>query len=545
MFCYQCEQTARGTGCQVIGVCGKDPEVAALQDVVVHLCKGISQVAHPLRGKGQPDRDADVYILKGLFTTVTNVNFDTQAIHRTIVEGAAIKQRLQQAYASAVGGDLPAGPAAFEPASGWKELLEQAAAVGVDRNLKTFGADVAGLQDLILYGLKGMAAYADHALVLGREDDAVYAFFHEALAYLAGEPAEVDSLVAMALKVGECSLKVMALLDAANTGVYGHPEPTQVRTTPVAGKCILVSGHDLKDLDLLLQQTEGKEISIYTHGEMLPCNAYPGLKKYKHLVGNYGGAWQNQQKEFEQFPGAILMTTNCLQKPREKYKARIFSTGLVGWPGMVHIADKDFSPVIQAALDAPGFAADEPARFVTIGFAHNTVVSVADQVVGAVKSGAIRHFFVIGGCDGAKPGRNYFTEVARQVPQDCVILTAGCGKFRFNDLEFGHIDGIPRLLDCGQCNDSFSAIQIALALAKAFDCGVNDLPLSLIVSWYEQKAVCVLLALLHLGVRKIRLGPTLPAFVGPNVLQALVDNFELTPIGTPEQDLQTILKIGA
>ncbi|MHC5097035.1 MAG: hydroxylamine reductase, partial [Planctomycetota bacterium] len=397
--------------------------------------------------------------------------------------------------------------------------------------------------ELIVYGLKGTAAYADHAKVLGLEDDSVYAFFHEAMDFLTGPLAsDVDALVAMAMKVGEVNLKVMGLLDEANTTSYGHPEPTVVRVTPVAGKAILVSGHDLKDLALLLEQTEGKGVNVYTHGEMLPCNAYPELKKYKHLVGNYGGAWQDQAKEFDAFPGSILMTTNCIQKPRDSYTGRIFTTGLVAWPDVAHVGpDKDFGPVIAAALAAPGFDVDEPEKTITIGFGHNAVMSVAGTVIDAVKAGQIKHFFLIGGCDGAKPGRNYFTDLAQQVPDDCVILTLACGKYRFNKLPFGDIGGIPRLLDIGQCNDAYSAIQIAVALADAFECGVNDLPLSMVLSWYEQKAVCILLTLLHLGIQNIKLGPSLPAFIGPNVLNVLVENFNIAPVSTPEKDLAEML----
>jgi hydroxylamine reductase len=359
------------------------------------------------------------------------------------------------------------------------------------------------------------------------------------------------------LRTGEVNLRVMELPDQANTGAYGHPEPTEARITPVKGKCILVSGHDLRDLEVLLKQTEGQGINVYTHSEMLPALAYPGLKKYPHLVGNYGGAWQDQRQEFDEFPGAILMTTNCIQKPKPSYEGRIFTTGLVAWPGVGHVpADKDggkdFTPVIEAARKAPGFAADAEAKTIPIGFARNTVLGVAGTVVEAVKSGDIRHFFLIGGCDGAKPGRNYYTEFAQAVPDDCVVLTLACGKYRFNKLDFGAIPvrdketgetvgSIPRLLDCGQCNDAYSAIQIAVALAGAFDCGVNDLPLSLVLSWYEQKAVCILLTLLHLGIQDMRLGPSLPAFVGPNVLQVLVDKFGLKPVGTAEEDLSAIL----
>lgn len=386
-----------------------------------------------------------------------------------------------------------------------------------------------------------MAAYADHARILGKKDSDVDKFFLEAMSELLEDDITVDSMLALNLKIGEENLKVMELLDSANTGAYGHPEPTMVRVTPVKGKAILVSGHDLLDLEELLKQTEGKGINIYTHGEMLPCNAYPGLKKYSHLAGNYGGAWQDQQKEFDEFPGAILMTTNCIQKPKESYMARIFTCGLVEWPGAVHIENRDFAPVIKAALEAPGFAEDAPEKRIMIGFARNAVLGAAEKVVELVKEGKIRHFFLIGGCDGAKSGRNYYTEFAEKAPKDTVILTLACGKYRFNKLEFGDIEGIPRLLDCGQCNDAYSAIRIAAALAEVFNTDVNGLPLSLVLSWYEQKAVCILLTLLHLGINGIRLGPTLPAFIGPAVLDVLVKNFDIKPIGTAEEDLEAIL----
>ena len=546
MFCYQCEQTAKGSGCTVGGVCGKTPEVAAVQDVLVYVTQGISQYAHRARQHGISDPEIDRFVMEALFTTVTNVNFDAASVAALIQRGAQLKERAQEVYEKAcrdAGSDVEelTGPALFTPAETLTRLAGQAEALRVDVRLSALGPDVTGLQELILYGLKGTAAYADHARVLGQEDDSVYAFFHESLDFLAGNPAEVDPLVGMALRVGEVNLAVMGLLDAGNTGAYGHPEPTQVRTTPVAGKCILVSGHDLKDLDELLKQTEGTGINVYTHGEMLPCLAYPGLKKYAHLVGNYGGAWQDQRTEFDAFPGAILMTTNCIQKPSGTYEDRIFTSGLVQWPGVTHVSDGDFSAVIAAAQAAPGFAEDAEPEHITIGFARNAVLGVAGPVIEAVKSGAIRHFFLIGGCDGARPGRNYYTDLAQAVPDDCVILTLACGKYRFNKLEFGDIGGIPRLLDCGQCNDAYSAIQIAVALAGAFECGVNDLPLSMILSWYEQKAVCILLTLLHLGIQDIRLGPSLPAFVGPNVLNVLVETFGLKPISTPEEDLEAIL----
>jgi len=542
MFCYQCEQTAKGSGCTAMGVCGKTPETATAQDVLFHVAKGVSQYAHAARQAGAATPAADAFAVKALFTTVTNVNFDAANIAVLAAEGAAVKAETK-AIAAAAGADVAAlaGAAAFVPAASVTELVAQGTAISLQGRLDALGADVAGLQELITYGLKGMAAYADHARVLGIEDDDVYAFTHEALAFLAGNPGEVDALVGMALRVGEVNLRAMEMLDQANTDAYGHPEPTVVRVTPIKGKAILVSGHDLKDLGLLLQQTEGKGINVYTHGEMLPCLAYPGLKKYAHLVGNYGGAWQDQRKEFEAFPGSILMTTNCIQKPADSYEARIFTCGLVQWPGVTHIDDGDYSEVIDAALAAPGFTEDAEEKTITIGFARNAVMSVAGTVIDAVKAGDIRHFFLIGGCDGAKSGRNYYTDLATAVPDDCVILTLACGKYRFNKLDFGDIGGIPRLLDCGQCNDAYSAIQIAVALAGAFECGVNELPLSMVLSWYEQKAVCILLTLLHLGIQDMRLGPSLPAFVGPNVLNVLVENFGLKPITTPEEDLAAML----
>ena len=496
---------------------------------------------------GANDRQIDLFVIEALFTTVTNVNFDAQRLEGLVRRAEAMLGKARNLYTSACtrAGKTPEtlkGPAAWKPAADRAGLLAQAAEIGIEKRASSQGATVTGLQDLILYGLKGMAAYADHASILGQEDRAVFAFFHEALDFLTTEAAaDVNSLVAMALRCGEVNLRVMELLDAANTGAYGDPEPTTVRVTPVKGKAICVSGHDLKDLEELLKQTQGKGVNVYTHGEMLPCLAYPGLKKYKHLVGNYGGAWQDQQKEFEAFPGAVLMTTNCIQRPRDSYKNRIFTSGLVAWPGVRHIADRNFAPVIEAALAAPGFPESVAEKTITIGFARNTVMSVAGKVIEAVKAGQIKHFFLIGGCDGAKSGRNYYTEFAQAVPKDCVILTLACGKYRFNKLDFGAIDGIPRLLDCGQCNDAYSAIQIAVALAGAFKCGVNDLPLSLILSWYEQKAVCILLTLLHLGIRNMRLGPSLPAFITPDVLKVLVDKFNIAPITTPQQDLAAIL----
>ncbi len=545
MFCYQCEQTAGGKGCTMMGVCGKDASVAALQDLLVYAVKDISRYAHRARKLGAKDHATDLFVIEALFATVTNVDFDPLRLQKLIVRASHLREQAKAMYDKAAGNSAEQLPQAVE---WWKstgdqlELVRLGQQVNFAKRIDNLGADVTALQELLLYGLKGTAAYADHAAILGQEDEGVYAFFHEALDYLTRKPVDANELLGIVLRCGEVNLKVMGMLDAGNTGAYGHPEPTKVRVSPVKGKCILVSGHDLKDLEELLKQTQGKGINVYTHGEMLPCNAYPGLKKYKHLVGNYGGAWQNQAREFDAFPGAILMTTNCIQKPRESYKGRLFTSGLVAWPGVTHIANRDFAPVIEAAMKAEGFAADAEPKYIMNGFARNAVMSVAGTVIEAVKAGKIRHFFLVGGCDGAKPGRNYYTELAQQIPNDCVILTLACGKYRFNNLEFGDIGGIPRLLDVGQCNDAYSAIQIAVALAGAFKCGVNELPLSLILSWYEQKAVCILLSLLHLGIKNIRIGPSLPAFVSPAVLNVLVEKFNVMPITTPQEDLKAILK---
>ena len=546
MFCYQCEQTAQGLACRNHGVCGKAPDTASLQDLLVALAKGISQYAHRARAHGASDEGVDRFALEALFTTVTNVNFDSERLVVLIQRAAEMRDRARQLYEQSAGHEAdaavaPGGPAVMPIGSTFEELVKQGEEQGIETRSQALGADVAGLQELTLYGLKGAAAYADHAMILGVEDDEVYAEFHAVLSRLADNPSDINELTELALGVGKLNLRVMELLDSANTRAYGFPEPTTVRVTPLKGKCILVSGHDLKDLEDLLEQTAGKGINVYTHGEMLPCLAYPGLKKYPHLVGNYGSAWQNQRTEFDVFPGAILMTTNCIQKPADSYTNRIFTSGLVAWPGVRHIPDGDFSPVIQAALDAPGFEEDAAEKTITVGFGWNAVLGVAPQVIEAVKSGAIRRFFLIGGCDGAKPGRDYYTELAEKVPEDCIILTLACGKYRFNKLDFGNIGGIPRLLDIGQCNDAYSALKIASALAEAFECGVNDLPLSMVLSWYEQKAVAILLTLLHLGIKGIRLGPSLPAFVTPAILDVLVGTFDIKPISTPAEDLAAIL----
>jgi hydroxylamine reductase len=546
MFCYQCEQTAKGIGCTVKGVCGKDEETAVLQDLLLYGTKGLSMYAHRMRELGVADKAIDFFALKALFTTITNVNFDPARLEELIVTVASLKEKARSLYEDACksAGQAPlslGGPAAWTPAADSEGLLAQGREAGLEPRRTKIGDDLAGLEELLTYGLKGLAAYAYHAEILGQENDEVYAFVHEAMDALTDENPEIGALLGLNLRCGEVNLKAMEILDAANTGVYGHPEPTAVRIEPRKGKAILVSGHDLKDLEELLKQTQGKDILVYTHGEMLPALAYPGLKKYAHLAGNYGSAWQNQRKEFDAFPGAILMTTNCIQNPKETYKGRIFTSGPVAWPGVVHVDAADFSPVIEAALEAEGFAQDGSDKTILIGFARNAVMSVAGQVVEAVKSGAVRHFFLVGGCDGAKAGRSYFTDFAKAVPDDCIILTLACGKYRFNKLEFGDIGGIPRLLDIGQCNDAYSAVQIAVALAEAFDTDVNGLPLSFIISWYEQKAVAILLTLLHLGVKNIRLGPTLPAFVTPTVLNVLVEKFGLMPTTTVEEDMKAIL----
>jgi hydroxylamine reductase len=539
MFCYQCEQTVKGEGCVKIGVCGKQPDVAALQDLLLYVTKGLSQVAVAGRKADLKDNAVNKYTAEAVFSTLTNVDFDADRFVALIREGVKLRDALKARLKAA--GKTIGGPAVdFVPGNDKAELAAQGEKLGIMAD-KELNADIRSLRELLTYGIKGLAAYADHARILGQEDDAVYRFIHEGLAATLDNTLGVNDLVGLSLKCGEVNLRAMELLDAGNTGTYGHPVPTQVPLGHKKGKAILVSGHDLKDLETILKQTEGKGIYVYTHGEMLPTHGYPGLKKYAHFYGHYGTAWQNQAKEFAKFPGAIVMTTNCIQKPTETYKDNIFTTGLVGWPGVKHIADKNFAPAIEKALALPGFTEDVPGKSVMVGFGHNAVLGVAGQVIEAVKSKAIRQFFLVGGCDGAKPGRDYYTRFVEQVPQDCVVLTLACGKFRFFDKDLGTIGGLPRLLDIGQCNDAFSAIKIAGALAGAFNCGVNDLPLSMVLSWYEQKACVILLSLLHLGIKNIRLGPSLPAFISPNVLEVLVKNFNIMPISTPEQDLKAIL----
>ena len=542
MFCNQCEQTAKGTGCTVMGVCGKNEAVAGLEDLLTHAVQGLCLVAAAGRKVGVVDRGVDRFTCEAIFSCLTNVDFDPSRFETLIRKTVALREGLKTKVKAAGGVvDFTVPAATFTPADTLAGLEAQGAALNFITTLDA-NPDLQSLKQITMYGLRGLAAYTDHAAILGKEDETVYAYIHEAMGELTRKDLGLDQLVGLALKCGEVNLKAMELLDAGNTGTYGHPVPTPVPLGHIPGKCILVTGHDLKDLAMLLEQTKGKGINIYTHGEMLPCHGYPELKKYPHFYGHFGTAWQNQQKEMPQFPGAILFTTNCIQKPSDAYQANVFTTGLVGWPDVAHIGEnKDFSPVINRALALPGFTDTVDNGSVLVGFARNTVLGVADKVIAAVKSKAIRHFFLVGGCDGAKPGRNYYTELVEQIPTDCMVLTLACGKFRFFDKKLGDIGGIPRLLDVGQCNDAYSAIQIAVALAGAFECGVNDLPLSLVLSWYEQKAVVILLTLLSLGIKDIRLGPSLPAFITPNVLEVLVKNFAIKPVTTPAEDLKAIL----
>ena len=541
MFCYQCEQTAKGEGCTKIGVCGKSSEVAALQDLLIYAVKGLSLYAAEGRKNGVVDRDADKFTFEATFSTLTNVDFDPDRFVDLLRRSVEVRETLKQKVKAAGGKiDFTHAAARLTADGSLEDLVAQGEKVAINSD-PGLDADLLALRELLIYGIKGLAAYADHAWILGKEDEAICGFIYEAFAATLNPASTADEYLGLVLKCGEINLKAMELLDAANTGTYGHPVPTKVPLGTKEGKAILVSGHDLKDLEEILKQTEGKGINVYTHGEMLPCHGYPELKKYPHFYGHYGSAWQNQAKEFAQFPGAILMTTNCIQKPQDSYQDYIFTTGLVGWPGVKHIAGKDFTPVIEKALAMPGFTQSANGKEVMVGFARNAVMGVAGQVIEAVKNKQIRHFFLVGGCDGAKPGRSYYSDFVEQVPQDCVVLTLACGKFRFFDQDLGDIGGIPRLLDIGQCNDAYSAIQIASALADAFECGVNDLPLSMILSWYEQKACVILLSLLYLGIKDIRLGPTLPAFITPNILNVLVEKFNIMPISTPEEDLQAIL----
>lgn len=542
MFCYQCETAVNGVGCDKIGVCGKQPTTSDLQDLLVYTVKGISFWADLARGKGAKDIAIDRFVIEALFTTVTNVDFDDESVAKVITEAVAIRNQAQALFEKANGGpytgQIPAAAQAWDFPADRTGQLALAQLHGVKD--PAIDADVQSMRSTILFGIKGYAAYADHAIILERESDEIYAFTHKALAQLLDDSLGLMDYVGIAMETGRINLVTMELLNKAHTDKYGHPVPTPVQLGTKAGKAILVSGHDLRFLEELLIQTEGKGINIYTHGEMLPAHGYPGLKKFAHLAGNWGGAWQDQHEEFQQFPGAIIFNTNCIQRPADNYKDRLFTWGRVQFPDVKHVDGWDFSEVIACAQAGDGFP-EAPGQEILTGFGHNAVLGVADKVIDAVKSGAIKHFFLVGGCDGAKPGRNYYTEFAEQAPKDTVILTLACGKFRFNKMEFGDIGGIPRLLDVGQCNDAYSAVQIAVALANAFECEVNDLPLSLVLSWYEQKAVAILLTLLHLGIKNIKIGPSLPAFITPNVLNFLVENFNIAPISTPEADLKQIL----
>jgi hydroxylamine reductase len=540
MFCNQCEQTAKGTGCTITGVCGKKPEVAALQDLLLHAVKGMSIYATEGRKVGIIDPEVNTFTCKALFSTLTNVNFNPTRFQKLIGHCVELTDRLKEKVAKAGGRinfDEPA--AGFKPAADMAGLIKQGEDVGMV-NDHDAPLNIQSLQQILVFGMKGISAYADHACILGREDDQIYAFIHEGLAALTNKELNLNDWIALVFKCGKINLRTMELLDLANTGTYGHPVPTEVPLGHKQGKCILVSGHDLKDIEELLKQTEGKGIYIYTHGEMLPAHGYPELKKYKHLFGHYGTAWQNQRREFAEFPGTVLITTNCIQDPKA-YTENIFTTGMVGWPGVAHVQNGEFGPVIERAFALPGYTSDEDNGSIMVGFARNAVLSVADKVVELVKSGTIKHFFLVGGCDGAKQARSYYTQFVENTPKDTLILTLGCGKYRFFDKKLGDIGGIPRLLDMGQCNDAYSAIQVAFALAKAFDCGVNDLPLSLVLSWFEQKAVAILLTLFHLGIKNILLGPSLPAFISPDILKVLVENFAVKLISTPEQDLASLL----
>jgi hydroxylamine reductase len=542
MFCYQCEQTAKGKGCTVVGVCGKDAEVAALQDLLVYTLRCLSQVVLEARKAGVNDERVDFFICEALFGTLSNVNFDHERIANYIHQAVDYRERLKEKIKKFKGKVDIQGPAIFTPAESREGLLEQARVYAVKVPPETgTEADFFSLQSLLTLGVKGIAAYAYHAYRLGKKDDKVFKFIEEALVAPLNENIGVNDFLSLALKCGEINICAMELLDAAHTETYGHPIPTEVPLGVKKGKAILVSGHDLKDLEELLKQTQGKGIYIYTHGEMLPAHGYPKLKAYPHLYGHYGTAWQNQRKEFAEFPGAILMTTNCLQIPLESYRNNVFTTGPVGAPELTHISNGDFTPVIKRALELPGFPEDTPGKTIKVGFARNTILSISDKIVKLVKEGKIVHFFLVGGCDGAKHGRSYYTEFVEKAPDDTVILTLACGKFRFFDKDLGEIEGIPRLLDVGQCNDAYSAVKVAQALAQTFNVDINELPLSLIISWYEQKAVAILLSLLYLSIKNIRLGPSLPAFLTPKILKALAEKFNITPIKASEEDLKTIL----
>lgn len=541
MFCFQCEQTSQGKGCTIAGVCGKTAEVANLQDLLIYTLRGVSQLKIEATRLGIKDEATSVFTCEALFATLTNVNFDPERIIEYIRKAEELREQLRKKIQAAGGYvETNSGPLKIVLEKTKEGLVAQGKLVGVMSD-PSVDPDLHSLQWLLTYGLKGVAAYAYHAFLLGKKDDNVFDFIHQGLAAPLNKALGVGDFVGLAMKCGEINIRAMELLDFGNTEKYGHPVPTRVPLGVKKGKAILVSGHDLADLEEVLKQSEGKGINVYTHGEMLPTHAYPKLKKHQHFYGHFGSAWQNQMREFAEFPGSILMTTNCLQRPVESYKGNIFTTGPVGYPGIPTVKNRDFSLVIKKALELPGFPTDKEGKYVTVGFGRNAVLGVAGKVIEAVKNGHIKRFILVGGCDGAKPGRSYYTEFVEKAPKDTIILTLACGKFRFFDKDLGTIDEIPRLLDIGQCNDAYSAVKIALALADAFKVGVNDLPLSMVLSWYEQKAVAILLSLLALGIKNIRIGPSLPAFITPNILKVLVEKFNLMPITTPEQDLKAIL----
>ncbi len=533
MFCYQCEQTAKGVGCTIAGVCGKTAEVANLQDLLVYKLRELSQLAILANNNGLRDEKTDAFTAEALFATLTNVNFDPQAI-------VAYLRKIEQLQLEVQKKLYNKNPY-LQLESTTEGLVAQAKEHGINSE-PNLNADLHSLQWLLTFGLKGVTAYTYHAYLLGKKDPKVFDFIYEALAAPLNKALGVNEFVALVFKCGEINIRAMELLDAGNTEHYGNPTPTKVPLGHKKGKAILVSGHDLIDLEEILKQTQGTAITVYTHGEMLPTHGYPELKKYPNFYGHYGTAWQNQQREFAAFPGAILMTTNCIQRPMDSYSKNTFTTGPVGYPGVTHLSGPDFSAVVNKAQKLPGFQDDAEGKTVLVGFGHNAVLSVADKVIQSVKDGHIKRFILVGGCDGAKPGRSYYTEFVEKAPKNTIILTLACGKFRFFDKELGTIDEIPRLLDIGQCNDAYSAVKIANALADAFHGGVNDLPLSIVLSWYEQKAVAILLSLLYLGIKDIRIGPSLPAFITPGILKVLVEKFNIMPIKTADEDLKAIMK---
>lgn len=551
MFCIQCEQTIRGpqsSGCSYAqGMCGKTADVSDLQDILIKSMQGVSYWASLGRQYQIADPEVDRWSIQAFFATLTNVNFDAQRFFEYIQSSENFKKRLQEQVtqaAKAAGQALPplTKAAQMSMSAAQTELLKYAPVAALNHDRSEIGDDVMGLRLLCLYGLKGAAAYMEHAAVLGQEAPDIYAEYHRIMSYLGDDPKDIGALLDTSMQIGALGFKALEMLNRAETLTMGDPEPTTVNVNPVKGKCIVVSGHDLEDLREILEQTQGKGINVYTHGEMLPAHSYPALKKYPHLVGNYGGAWQKQQTEFADFPGAIVMTSNCIIDPNVgRYADRIYTRSIVGWPGVKHIQGNDFSEVIEKALSLPGFAESEPEHRITIGFGHKALMAAAPAVIEQVKAGHIKHFFLVGGCDGDKQERNYYNEFALQAPKDSVILTLGCGKYRFNKEEFGDINGIPRLLDVGQCNDSYSAVLLALALSKEFNCGVNELPLTLVLSWFEQKAIVILLTLLSLGVKGIYAGPSLPAFLTPNLVKVLQEKFDLHPTGVVKEDMDTIL----